>query len=207
MWSTIHDGLKVFGLVSSVPMLKEHLKNPKQLVWGGCLGLFASPVSAFVSYQATKALGLVDADVNVGADVNNALLNKNNKVSYALSVASLSIEIPISEEDIFRDFLQKKIFVKKYKEITRKITGEEKDPYSLVGKATRILATSALFSLWHLQNVVFADMSFSRAKIQMVHTFTLGIAWGIIAETSSVTASLGAHILNNAGALLLPILI
>lgn len=103
---------------------------------------------------------------------------------------------PIAEEIIFRELIQDSLLKKGVRWVVEKVSPKNASVVdSKIYTGCRILLASLAFSAVHNANRGLLPDSY--VKGQLVNAFILGIASGILKETVGLSASIGAHGINN----------
>lgn len=125
------------------------------------------------------------------SDHISLLANKVFASSYSI------FAMPMLEELFYREFLQGFIFKKAFNFVIKNCVSQVKSPMiDKIDKVGRVVLTAGLFSLAHLINKnVLSD---AQLQAQLIHTFVVGIGWGLLKESNvGLAGAAGAHMANN----------
>lgn len=124
-----------------------------------------------------------------GIKITHQEIIKHNLLRWVVSTA-------FDQELIFRWLLQDVILKRCVKKAIRCISPQHASLVdSKIYTACRILIASLCFSASHHSNRT--NLPDSYVDMQLYATFIMGIAFGILKETSGLAASIGAHAINN----------
>lgn len=106
--------------------------------------------------------------------------------------------MPLAEEVLFRGVLQDLLLKRLPEKIIKRISPENAGKVeSKIYTAVRILLTSAAFSYYHEMNR--GTLSDEYVTLQRVASFLMGIGFGLLKEQYGLSASIGAHMMQNVG--------